>query len=104
MAYQIRYQLFVNWIGDGSGPVSVASAQGIMLGNLGINGLTPLSGAPGQPAGVQQVPGGDAPVIANFATALTGSASAPTGGMALDLYNAINTNLTQIQGFATGGG
>lgn len=103
MAYQIRYMLEVNWIGDGAGPMSVATAQGMILGQLGINGLTPVT-ATGQPTGVQAVPGGDSPTIGNFSTALYGSSSAPSGGMALDLYNAINSNLTQIQGFSTGGG
>jgi hypothetical protein len=106
MAYQIEYQLKVSWIPDGAGPVSVPSAQMLLLGQISMGGLTVTAGgpAPGQPQGYQQVPGADAPTIANFATALNGATSAPAGGMALDLYNSINTNLTRIQGFATGGG
>lgn len=100
--YTIDYQLRVNFVADGGGPVSVPSQQSIILGQLSMKGLT-ITTAPLQPTGTQPVPGADAPTAGNFATALTGSSSVPTGGMALDLYNAIVANLGQIQGFATGG-
>ncbi len=105
MAYQIRYQIDVVWIPDGAGPLSVPSAQRLQLGSMNFSGLTvqnPQNLTPGQPTGYQQVPGGDAPTQADFELALNGVGSAPTGGMALDLDNAIAANLARIQGFATG--
>jgi hypothetical protein len=43
------------------------------------------------------VPGGDAPSAANFNTAISGA-------MVTDLEAQVLANLSQIQGFATGGG
>lgn len=103
--YRIKYALSVEWIADGAGPQSVPSAQTILFGTLNFSDLTTRTNiAAGQATGFQGVPGADAPTIGNFNTALTGSSSTPTGGMALDLSTAINANLTRIQGFATGGG
>lgn len=104
MAYVIQYQLKVAWVPDGAGPLSQPSAQMMLLGQIALQGLTIATPPSTQPTGSQQVPGGDAPTQGNFNTALNGSAGTPTGGMALDLANAIAANLTQIQGFATGGG
>jgi len=116
MAYMIAVTeagVEVRWIPDGAGPMTQACAQKIVFrsqpSGTGI-GETPTSPATGGwpvgpgPVGIL-VPGGDAPTIANFATALTGSATAPTAGsLAADLYNQINAVLGRIQGFASGGG
>lgn len=104
MSYQLDYMLKVSWVPDGAGPLSQPSAQMIMLGQIAMKGLTLATVPSTQPTGSQQVPGGAAPTQGNFNTALNGSAGTPTGGMALDLSTAIAANLTQIQGFATGGG
>jgi hypothetical protein len=97
MAYRIQYALVIQFIPDGAGPLSVPSEQVLKLGALEMNGLTVTTTATtGQPTGFQQVPGGNAPSAANFATAVT--------AMGVDLNTAITTNLARIQGFATGGG
>lgn len=89
MAYVISYTLNVQWVGDGVGAMSVPSAQ--------VKTFTQSSRV--------LVPGADAPTLANFNTALTGSSSTPSSpSMAADLNAQINTALAQIQGFATGGG
>lgn len=108
MAFQIRYALEVVFVPDGAGPMSIASMQKLKLGSLEFAGLTvvnPQNLTTGQPTGFIQVPGGNTPTQANFRTAMTGAAGAPTaGGMTADLDAAIATNLLRIQGFATGGG
>lgn len=107
MAYQIRYRVDVVWIPDGAGPMSVISAQKLQLGTVDFAGLTvqnPTISNPGQPTSYQAVTGGDAPAQSDFNNALTGSTATPTGGLALDIANAIAANLARIQGFATGGG
>jgi hypothetical protein len=103
MSYQVRYQITVEYIGVGQGPMSVPAQQMLLLGQLAITGLTPAPRT-GGPTGVQQVPGGESPTQANFNTAINGSSSTASGGLALDIENAIAANLGQIQGFATGGG
>lgn len=106
--YLLRYVLRAEWVGDGSGPVSVPSAQTLQLGTLQFSDLTtryPGGIATGQPTGFIIVPGGDAPTQANFNTAISGAAGTPTApSMANDLSVAIAANLGRIQGFATGGG
>lgn len=87
MAYAIGYDVRVYWIPDGGGAMSVPSAQSKKFTQTTL----------------VQVPGGDTPTIGNFNTALTGSASTPTGGSALDLSTQINTALAQIQAWASGG-
>lgn len=84
MPYQIRWQATVCWVGDGTGQMSVPSAQSIKYS-------TELGGAGGQ----IQVPGGDAPSQANFNTAAQ--------ALATNLGTSIAANLAQIQAFATGG-
>ena len=90
MAYRLRYQLSVDWVGDGVSPgTNVATAQ--------TKGFTQTI--------ICVVPGGDSPTQGNFNTALSGSSSTPTAGsMSADLSAQIATALAQIQGFSTGGG
>jgi hypothetical protein len=104
--YLIRYALEICWVPDGAGPMSVASAQKLKLGTLDFADLTTrIPATAGQPTGYIQVPGGNTPTQANFNTALAGAAGTPTApSMATDLAVAIASNLTRIQGFATGGG
>jgi len=80
MAYAVRAILDVYWIGDGTGQMSVPSAQKMRL--------IETANVP--------VPGGDAPSQANFNTAITGTVTT-------DLEALIAANLTAIQGWATGG-
>ena len=88
MAYGLRYSLDVVWIGDGAGPMSVPSAQRLKLTQTAI----------------VQVPGGDSPSAANFNTAIgVTSGNVIANSMASDLEAQVLANLTQIQGFATGG-
>lgn len=107
MSYRISYMMRVEYIADGAGPMSVPAQQILLEGQISMQGLTvanPTITNSGQPTGYQQVPGGNSPTQANFNNAMTGSDSTPSGGMALDLATAIATNLTRIQGFASGGG
>lgn len=89
MTYRLTYTVSVEYFGPGTGQVSAgAGAQ--------VKTLT-------QSAFVL-VPGGETPTLANFNTAMTGSSSTPAAGsMANDLNSQISANLSQIQGFATGG-
>jgi hypothetical protein len=87
MAYILKYSLDVCWIGDGANQMSVPSAQRKKF----VNSITVL------------VPGGDSPTAANFNTAI-GASSPSSGTMAYDLEAQVLANLTQLQGFSTGGG
>ena len=90
MAYAIKYSLDVIWVGDGEGP------------------MTPSTGAQRKKF-VQTtqvpVPGADAPTAANFNTAIgVTSGNVIAGSMAADLQTQVLAALTQLQGWATGGG
>lgn len=106
MFFLARYVLEICAVPDGAGPMSLPTAQKLRLGTLDFSDLTTrIPATTGQPTGYIIVPGGSAPTQANFRTMLQGSSGAPTaGGMTADLDAAIATNLTRIQGFATGGG
>ena len=90
MAYAIKYALDVIWVGDGDGP------------------MTPSVGAQRKKfvqTAVVPVPGADAPSAANFNTAIgVTSGNVIAGSMAADLQTQVLAALTQIQGWATGGG
>ena len=89
MAFGLRYSMDIVWIGDGSGPMSVPSAQRLKLTQTAI----------------VQVPGGDSPTAANFNTAIgVTSGNVIANSMASDLEAQVLANLTRIQGFSTGGG
>lgn len=81
--YILKWTASVSWVGDGAGPMSVPSAQTLKI-------------ASGQYGGSVIVPGGDAPSGANL------TAAGVTAGV--NIGSGLNTNLGQIQGFATGGG
>lgn len=81
MAYGLRYSLDVVWIPDGASAMSVPSAQKKKFVQ----------------SSIVQVPGADAPSAANFNTAISGA-------MVTDLEAQVLASLTQLQGFATGGG
>ena len=115
--YTLQYEVRVHWVGDGSGPMTQAMAQMFRMqpqpGGAGI-GETPITGAGGGwpvgpgPVGIV-VPGGDAPTIQNFYSALTGVTTTPPvyatqPSLADDIGRQILASLGRIQGFATGGG
>lgn len=79
MAYVLRMSADIAWVGDGCGPMSVPSAQRLK------EVVVPAT----------PVPGADAPSSANITSACNTAAVA--------LAALFNANLTQIQGFATGG-
>ena len=82
--YVMTGKMNISWVGDGAGPMSVASAQ-----TLQAEVSYPLGN-------VVQVPGGDAPSTGNVSTACTSVATA--------IAALLNANIAQIQGFASGGG
>lgn len=89
MAYGIKYDMVVVWIGDGANAMSVPAAQRLKLVQ----------------SGIVQVPGGDSPSQANFNTAIGVTAgNVIANSMASDLEAQIATNLTKIQAWSTGGG
>ena len=109
-------QIGIGWLPDGAGPQTVPSAQKIVFrpqpGQTGV-GQTPVQyptgGWPVGPGPVgYPVPGGDAPTIANFYTAFTGTNTAPVGGpsgsLSGDICAQINAQLGRILAFASGGG
>lgn len=81
MPYVIRYALEVDYVAVGAGPMTVPAQQRKKF----------VQAAP------VAVPGGESPTSANFNTAIT-------GGMTTDLEAQVLAALTQLQGFATGGG
>jgi len=91
MAYAIRYQMDVVWIGDGLGPMGALTTS---LNTGGGGGAQVKSFFQ---TTLVPVPGGDSPTAANFNTAITGT-------MTTDLEAQVLANLGQLQGFATGGG
>jgi len=80
MPYGLKYSLDVVYMPIGAGPMTVPDAQRIKFVQ----------------SSIVPVPGGEAPTAANFNTAITGA-------MTTDLEAQVLANLTQIQGFATGG-
>lgn len=88
MAYQVFGSITIAWVGDGTGPMSVPSAQSMTANNLVLGIGTTNSG------GAIQVPGGDAPSTANVATACA--------TLATNLAAALNVNIAGIQGWASG--
>jgi hypothetical protein len=80
MPYGLRYTLDVVYIPIGAGPMTVPDAQRLKMVQ----------------SSIVPVPGGETPTAANFNTGIT-------GGMTTDLEAQVLANLTQIQGFATGG-
>jgi len=90
MTYVIDWEARIKWVGDGCGPMGVPSAQVLQVSTL----LQPYTGS-GTLIPVP-VPGGDAPSTANITTACT--------TVGTNMAAALNAQISQIQGFATGGG
>jgi hypothetical protein len=84
MAYQLRWKVDIVWVGDGVNAMAVPSAQ-----VLSVTQNSPLG------AGMIVVPGANAPTTGNISTACT--------TLGTNAAAALNGNITQIQGFATGG-
>ena len=82
--FKLKWTLEAYWVGDGAGPMSVESAQRLLMVDKVYGGAT-------------LVPGGDSPTQANFNTAISGT-------IVTNMEAAIAANLGQIQGFSTGGG
>lgn len=100
MAYVVFAKFTYAWVGDGigflSGPYGGTGSQ--PTGLPAVQG----AGAQGIPvfSGYTQVPGGDAPTLANLNTALSTAAT-----QAQSMLTANNNALaTAIQNWATGGG
>ena len=89
MSYQIRAAVTIMWIGNGTGPMEVGSAQ-VFTATVGPTASSTVPSI--------QVPGGDAPTSGNISTGCTSLATAVAA-----VFNTA-ANLAQIQGFATGGG
>jgi hypothetical protein len=100
MSYRVTYQVNVDWVGDGQGPMSGNTAASVgMAAAGGAQRKTVFNGTPsGQMSKTF--------LAADVATLLTGSSSVPTGGLALDIYNQLIAAavLAQIQNFSTGTG
>jgi hypothetical protein len=100
MSYRITYQVNVDWIGPGMGPMGGATADSVgMAAAGGAQRKTVFNGTPGGQ-------NSSTFVAADVATLLTGASSVPAGGLALDIYNQLiaAATLAQIQAFSTGGG
>lgn len=87
--YVIKYSMSVHWVGDGANAMSVpvgATKKFVQSASV-------------------LVPGADAPTAANFNTAIgVTSGNVIAGSMAADLQAQVLANLTELQGFASGGG
>lgn len=118
MAYRLTYQVNCDWWGPGTNVMNGASWPGAMTAT-GTSAVGPGPGIGMSSAGGAQrkvffngTSGGQnvnpsSPLAAtDIALMLTGVSSAPTGGLALDIYNQMisTNNLAQLQGFASGGG
>ena len=77
MAYQITTKTTIAWVGDGTGAMSVPSAQALSVIVTGT-----------------QVPGNDAPSTANITTA--------TNAAAVSAAALLNAQIGTIQGWASG--
>lgn len=107
MAYRMRYQVFIDWVGPGAGPLSgqtaitanttgAAGAQTVAVFNGGLNGVLNLTGDNAAP---QIIGTGTNGALANadLSTLLMGAATisgAGNGVTALNLANDIYTQWT----------
>ena len=94
MAYVIRAQADIMWQPDGSGPLSWSGNAQKLTVTVDFNPTA--ASTLNFSSGLISVPGGDAPTTGNISTACTA-----LGAAIAALFNA---NITQIQGFASGGG
>lgn len=90
MSYRLRYQVQIDWVGDGIGA---------MEGSSGGQTISFSATVP-----VAFVPGANSPTQGNFNTALSGSSATPTSpSLSYDVATQIATKLAQIQAWSTGG-
>lgn len=89
MAYRITYQVQVNWIGPGLGPMGGQLASSLPN--------APAGGA--QTLEFQNAQGGQ-----NSNTFLAADITTLTNAMAADIAAQMTTNITRIQNFSTGTG
>lgn len=98
MAYRLRYDVYLDWVGPGQGPMG--------------GGLAPMTGKAGGSGNAQTKQLSNAGGGQNITGTGTGGAIAGadittiTNAMAADIAAQMNAapTLGQIQGFATGGG
>jgi hypothetical protein len=93
MAYRLRYTFNVDWVGEGEGPM--ASIPGA---TLGAGGGAQSKGFINTPGGQTLKGSGTGGIIqaADITTLTTNAAS--------DMSTQINAAISQLQGFASGGG
>jgi hypothetical protein len=95
MSYQLRPQVFFDYLAVGAQALGTVPAQQVLLiGQQALQGIG-LATSNTTLAPVQ-VPGGESPSQANFNTAID--------TLAANLKTAVALNLAQLQGFSTGGG
>lgn len=87
MAYRITYQVNVDWVGEGVGPMSGNTAAQV--------GMAPAGGA--QRLALFNAQGGQ-----NTLTFLAADITTLTNAMAADIAAQMTTNITRIQNFSTG--
>ena len=95
MSYQLRPQLWVDYLAVGAQSLGTVPAQQVIaLGQPVLQGIGLAAGT--QSVANVQVGGGESPSQSDFNTAID--------ALAVLLKAAVAANLAQIQGFSTGGG
>lgn len=89
MSFRITYQMNVDWVGPGTGPMSGTAGPAI--------GMTPRGGA--QTLAFFNTPGGQ-----NTNTFLAADITTLTNAMAADLKAQMTAAIARVQAFSTGGG
>jgi hypothetical protein len=89
MAYRVTYQVNVDWVGPGMGPMSNNLAPALPQGGRG---------------GAQTLEFSNAQGGQNSNTFLTADITALTNAVAADLVTQFTAAQARIQGFASGGG
>ena len=91
MPYRISYQVNIDWVGAGEGPMSGSTAANI--------GMSPAGGA--QRLSLFNTPGGQ-----NALTFVSGTITTLTNAMAADIAAQMNAaaTLARVQAFSTGQG
>jgi hypothetical protein len=87
MSYRIRYQVMVDWVGPGTGPMSGNTAVAL--------GMNPAGGA--QTLAFFNTSGGQ-----NTLTFLAADITTLTNAMAADIAAQMNAQITRVQNFSTG--
>ena len=89
MSYRVTYQVNVDWVGDGMGPMSNNTSPALPQGGRGGAQTKEFSNKLG---GIMTK------------TFTSGDITTLTNGMAADMVTQMTASQAQIQGFATGGG